>query len=223
VTGRAGAALALAAVLAFVAGRELRLRISSRAVPAARDARDAPDSRARPKVAGVDRATRRPILLFVRGLAESLVAAAPRDERERRILATLHDSPEMRELRHEIERQAFRRSAPGLASEVVDRMLAVNDALVGQQRAARVAFLLGDLGERAYFDALEEATREDIAQMKDLLGREAFEQAFRWRFDKDPFDPEGALEPADPPPFAGRPAPDKIANHVSPRVEMSAD
>lgn len=158
----------------------------------------------------------RPVLALLHGLTASRSAAPATGDRERRIMATLHDTPEMRDLRHELQRRAILRAAPALASDAIDQMVDVNDSFTDERRAARAAFVLGDLGEHEYIEAIKESTRDSAAQMKQLLGRDAFEAAFHWHYDSDPFDPEGAIAVADAP-TEGTPDLDKVANRVLPR------
>jgi hypothetical protein len=203
---RAGIGWALGVVIAFHAGRVLHG--NHLAAPTGRAASATHDAAAP--------APARPVLALLHGFTASRLAAPATDDRERRIVATKHDTPEMRDLRHELQRQAILRAAPALASDAIDQMVDVNDRFTDERRAARAAFVLGDLGEREYIEAIKESTRDSAAQMKQLLDRDGFEAAFHWRYDSDPFDPEGAIAQAEAP-TEGAPDLDKVANRVLPR------
>ncbi len=215
-------ALFLAALVAFVAGRELR-SLSSAPTAAA-------------SAAAVVRAGDLRVVAFaaprggsiaglLRAIAVSVGAVRPASELERLAAATLHDSAEMRDLRHEIQLGAIRASGARIDPDVLEKMVAVNDAYVEECRALRAGFVLADMSEEEYVTALKDTTRASMQHMRGLLDREQFETAFHWRYDADAYDPEGGVAPPDTEPETeiGEPDDAKLASMSTPAGDEATE
>jgi len=206
-------------VAAFVAGRALHPRQSG---VAAERVQSVVGSRSDASRADASRVGSPRTARLLRELAVGLHALKPDNEFERRVVQTLHDSPEMRELRHEIQTKSIMRSAPSLPRTAVDQMVAVNDGFVEQRRADRAAFLLDEMTEEDYFQSIKDVTRESFARFRQILRPDDFEAVFHWRIDRDPFDPDGAIAQIEPP-HEGESAPavgEKVANGLPPPRRM---
>jgi hypothetical protein len=180
----------IALVIAFVAGRS----IHNRQTRAARSgAMTSGEAEADSELENRRRVANRRL----KELMSRLAAAPPSSGGlEREVLATVADPPEAVDLRHESQSRWLLNNDSTLSSITLQRILGITDAQVQQDRRVRAGFMLGQLSEDEYMDALKKHQREAFFEYQKGLTPENFEKVFHWKPNFDPYDPEGAAHTA---------------------------
>jgi hypothetical protein len=86
----------------------------------------------------------------------------------------------------------------GSAARMVTQLvLREDDRLAANARQLRASLLLGRINERDYIDALKDDVRISSETYQAALSPDAFVRVHGWKPGVDPFDPRGAISPAE--------------------------
>jgi hypothetical protein len=121
---------------------------------------------------------------------------APPDEREQVVRATAIEAEDARVLRREAQVKAIREHAPDLPGALVDQLVAIGDRLSEQGRGARASFVLGEVSEEDYIAVRQQTLVDAVEAARGVLTRDQFERVYQWKYDADPYDPDGSLQAA---------------------------
>ena len=117
---------------------------------------------------------------------------------EEAVLATLAESSEIAEKRRVRVRGEIQQKAPGLPEAKRELILQESDRLALNKRQLRAAFLLGQISEDTYTEALRDDVRAAMAAYEEALTDDEFAALTARVKGKDPFSMESLAKRAPP-------------------------
>jgi hypothetical protein len=179
----------LSALLGVAAGRSLRLAASPSHTAAPSLTAAPADETHAAAAAPAQVASLQPLL-------QRLAAIPAPDARAQRLLATVREPDDAKDLRHETQLADLRKRGISLGHDALDHYLRVTDWMVQEGRLDRVRYLLGELSEQDYLDARAAAVRQAFTAYQQKIGGDDFRRLFGWQPHKDPFDATGSTAKA---------------------------
>jgi hypothetical protein len=107
--------------------------------------------------------------------------------------ATRAEPQVMRDYRHGWKAKFIASRAPGLPGELARLVVTAEDRWIDETRAARFAFVVSEMNEKDYVDALKSSRRVLLRAVQETLTPAQYEGLYHWRAGVDPFDPSGSL------------------------------